>query len=139
MSAITVRFDTSDIWTECKNHHIDPNNQNRLDGWAVDGSYLTVYDSGAGFGGRTRTQVLVSPELNNKTIARLLTSLKENQISCGFSLDDALFYERVIVVDPDGDFPQAGLIRLMTAGITVESLTGPEENFGDELANLLAS
>lgn len=82
-----------------------------------------------------RTLVLISPELSNKTIASLITTLKRNLMTCAFSIDEANFYQRVIVIDPDHYFTDDDLIRLDNNGIQVEPI---RENVAATLKEKLA-
>lgn len=138
MPSITIRFDTNDIWTECATHNINQDPVGNIDGFVVDNKYIRLLDSASGAVPTTRTFVLISPFLANNTISRLLTVLKQNRLTSGFSPDEALFYERVVIVDPNGDFPLTDLLPLQNAGINVNTIpAGTSGEMSNALVNLL--
>lgn len=80
--------------------------------------------------------VLISPDLNNKIITRLLTLLKQYRVTCGFSVEKVHLYDRVILVDPNHDYPD-NLKLLKEAGIRVDELSS-EGDLKENLKKLLS-
>lgn len=139
MPAITVRYRTDDVWNECDAYHIDADAIGNMDGWAYNDWGLVLYDSIAGGPSELKSFVLFSPDLNNKTIARLLTVRKENLVPSGFRVSQARFYTNIYVVDPDGDISDAALAPLVEPGKRVVRVPGntPKE-MSDNLKALLS-
>ena len=120
----TVRIDTSDVWTLCRNNSIDANNLNEFDAWVSSGWGVTVYDSRSGAGTPDQRFLLVSPDLSNKYFSRLLTLVRKKLLTCGFEVREARAYQTVYVVDPNGDFSDPELAPLSLDGTTVKKVPG---------------
>lgn len=124
MGWVIVRIDTNDAWTQCRNNQIDPDVNGNFNAWVSSGWSLTIVDSKAGAGTPDRNFLLVSPDLSNKYLARLITLMRQKLLTCGFSVREAQAYQTVYVIDPNGDFSDAELAPLVLNGAAVQRVPG---------------
>jgi len=138
-----VTYNGNDIWNKCYQYGVKPDAYTQLNAECINSStpglsHITLRDSADPAAETARTLVLISPELSNKIITGLISTLKRKLTSCGFNVNEAYFYERVIVVDPDQDFADADLIQLQNTGIEVERLPGLANEMGQKLEDALS-
>ncbi|MCA9959949.1 MAG: hypothetical protein KC443_12985 [Anaerolineales bacterium] len=138
MAWTSVRPQTNDVWAECAANNIAPNNNGIFNAWVSNDWGIIVYDSKSGAGTPDRNFLLVSPNLSNKYLSRLLTLVRQKQMTCGFTVREARAYQAVYVIDPQQDFLDAALAPLVLDGTTVTRVVGdtPAE-LAQQLKNLL--
>ncbi len=138
MASETVRDQTMDVWTFCSNNDIRPKLGN-FNAWISPGWRICVYDTASGIGELERAFLLVSPMLSSKYLQRLVTLVRENEITCGFSVREAFDYQVIYLIDPNGDFSDAELAPLaLDSDITLHKVTGTEpSDLADELKTLI--
>ena len=100
MPRFTMPFDGASFIQICEDFDIDPTPTfpKTIDGKGVENRYVKFFDDKSGAGGATRQFVLFSPDLTTRIIAGPLTLLKHKGVACGFSIEDALLYDKVYVV-----------------------------------------
>lgn len=126
MARKSVEKGTPDVWQFCNQNNVIPNNAGFFNASAFVASRVIIYDNRSGGAPDTRRFLLVSPELSSKYLQRLVTLIRQEELTCGFRVHEAFASDVVYVVDPNGDFSDEALLPLVKAEIKIERVEGSE-------------
>lgn len=134
------------FWQKCAAHDVKPSDSIA----SPPNSYLVVHvhsrhgirgsvkltDASFGIAPETSRFVLISDQLPSETIQRLTTVLRNNRLSSGYLVREALDYQTIYLIDPNQDFTASDRTLFVDNDRTLIKING---NTGSELAQDLAS
>ena len=125
-------FNDSGFWQKCLDHHVEPFGQDHAyDVVVVRRKSVKLIDRNSAAAPETSRFVLISDQLPSETIQRLTTVLRNNRLSSGYLVREALDYQTIYLIDPNQDFTASDRTLFVDNDRTLIKING---NTGSELA-----
>ncbi len=125
MTWATIAYDGGTIINKLNEWLVDAKPvTNMIDVWVVTDKRCTFYDGAAGGGTTVSKCILIHPNAKVSLATSAVKVAQQHQLTVTFTIDDALAYEKVFVMDPHAAFFPADVTQMVNNAITLVPIPG---------------